>query len=703
MSVFLGIARLIARGSSIVFLALALVHPGAGAAGNTTSAASESARSGHPHVGIGISRIAYWDGSHAYADLARHGQLRTANWDDYAVADANGAPTSDFKFIVSSNNLAGGTYKLAITGKVAVIGPSAGMVRNTQYSPEKNTTTAEWTLASSEAGNVWLDFTGTSRDNRGSAAGVTDIHIWRPGYPTDGSVMFTNEFVRALARFRIIRGMDFVRANSNGQAHWSERTLPSHIGDTGSNGQAWECLIALANATNADVWLNIPARADNDYIEKLAQLVRFGSDGVNPYNAAQANPRYAPLKATLKVYTEYGNEIWNSGAGFNGFDWALTLAKANMGNTGHPIAWDGPERDQYGALKRWVAFRSAGIGLIFKRVFSGNTARVRPILAAQAGDANIYLSSGLLWADAFFGAPRTAPLWDTRYWGAPTVLSVRDIWYGGGGAAYYDSDAGAPTLSNMQAYFQGLPESDFGPDVAIDALWTHAFGLKLVAYEGGPQPGGSALGDVDSTVVAKAYNNNKGIQAPMLRAQSLWEANGGDEFVYYVYSASPPWNFVNDAAPNTVSDTDTVKLRAIDSMLAGNIAEATLGTAVPASFNVKAKSASVLGTYDDLSAFPNGSTMYRLTAAHRGYVLIPVRAAADAAFRLTLEVPRASGNGQLQVYVNGVAAGSIAVPDRQGNGLTRTAPLPVQLPQGLSVIRIVAGSGDVFIANVSLQ
>jgi hypothetical protein len=255
----------------------------------------------------------------------------------------------------------------------------------------------------------------------------------------------------------------------------------------------------------------------------------------------------------------------------------------------------------------------------------------------------------------------------------------------------------------MQAYFQGLPEAAFAPDVAIDALWTHAFGLKLVAYEGGPQPGGSALGGVDSAVVAKAYNNNKGIVAPMLRAQSLWEANGGDEFVYYVYSGSPPWNFVNDAAPNTVSDTDTVKLRAIDTLLAGNISEATLGTAVPASFNVKAKSASVLGTYDDLSAIANGSAMYRLTAAHRGYVLIPVRTAADAALRLTLEVPRASGNGQLQVYVNGVAAGSIAVPDRQGNALARTAPLQVQLPQGLSVIRIVAGSGDVFIANVSLQ
>jgi len=58
-------------------------------------------------------------------------------------------------------------------------------------------------------------------------------------------------------------------------------------------GVPYEYMIDLCNATDRDIWLCLPALANVDYIQKLAQLVK------------------SRLKPTLKVYLEWSNEIWN--------------------------------------------------------------------------------------------------------------------------------------------------------------------------------------------------------------------------------------------------------------------------------------------------------------------------------------------------------------------------------------------------------
>lgn len=87
---------------------------------------------------------------------------------------------------------------------------------------------------------------------------MTGIRLWRSGYATDGSALFTNEFLTAMRKFKLIRSMDFVSANTNPQKSWTEHTRPNFFGRTGDNGQSWELLVALVNETERDVWLNIP-------------------------------------------------------------------------------------------------------------------------------------------------------------------------------------------------------------------------------------------------------------------------------------------------------------------------------------------------------------------------------------------------------------------------------------------------------------
>ena len=98
---------------------------------------------------------------------------------------------------------------------------------------------------------------------------------------------------------------------------------PSATAEGGrETGVAFEQMVALCNETRRNLWINVPHLARDDFITRLAKLIRFGSDGVNPYDAPQASPVFAPLRGDLFVYVEFSNEIWSSGFDFPQGNWA---------------------------------------------------------------------------------------------------------------------------------------------------------------------------------------------------------------------------------------------------------------------------------------------------------------------------------------------------------------------------------------------
>lgn len=697
-------------GAALLGLGLAACGGGEGsdATSATLAAATPSAQaqrairdvgSLQPYLGIGINQLSYYDGSHAMADVVRHSQFRSNSWGDASV-DVNGAPTSDFLMIFSSLRMAAGTYALSFRGQAEV--GAAGIpedgsgdrpyIRNQKYDSATNLTTAELVIPTIIRDNAWLAFSGTRR-SAGAAldTGVTEVHLWRPGYPTDGSVQFTSEFVAAMQKFHVIRGMDFVAANSNPSVKWSDRTTMRHIGMVGATGQPWELLVALANATGRDLWINVPVKANDDYLQKLAQLLRYGSDGVNPYTSAQASPVHPPLAPGLRVYVEYGNELWNSGPGFWGFGWALDLARAVAGDTTHPIAYDGSlASDPYLALRRWIAFRSAAISLTFRRVFgdSAMMTTVRPVLASQVGDANVFFSEALRWADGFYGQVRTTPPINR------TARAISDLWWGGGGAAYYDSDTPPTdtTEATMSAYFAGLPSAQFGRDTATDAIWSRGYGLKSVAYEGGPGPGGTPTGaGVAPPQLAALYNADPRMTERMIAAHRVYEANGGQMLNYYVYSSSPPWDFVNDLTPGVVSSTSSPKLSAIDTLRVGERGPVTLGTAVPGTVWLQDPAASIR-TYGG-GAWSYGGQAIRFNIGTRGKAfaesaLIPIRSDLGGTYSFSINTIDAPSGGQMELLVNGQSVGIWKLVASTSGQPQASVSLKATLPSGLSVVRI---------------
>jgi hypothetical protein len=85
---------------------------------------------------------------------------------------------------------------------------------------------------------------------------------------------------------------------------WADRALPDISYNSTTAKVAWEDLITLANVTNTDIWINIPAHATADYIQQLGLLL-----------VTNLNPN-------LNVYVEPSDEIWNTASAWlDGTSW----------------------------------------------------------------------------------------------------------------------------------------------------------------------------------------------------------------------------------------------------------------------------------------------------------------------------------------------------------------------------------------------
>ncbi|HRQ29379.1 MAG TPA: T9SS type A sorting domain-containing protein [Saprospiraceae bacterium] len=192
---------------------------------------------------------------------------------------------------------------------------------------------------------------------------ISDIKFIYPDYTdTYENQIFTTEFLTFLKDFSVIRFMDFTRTNGSQVASWADITPYSYYSQAQESGVAWEYLVRLANTTQKDIWINIPHRADDDYIIELAGLLK------------------QTLDPGLKIYLEYSNELWNAGFSQNGDCAAFA---ANLGITGTP--WE--------RTWKYTAKRSADVFRIFNEVFTEDDRLIR-IIPSQA--ANSWLTNQLI-------------------------------------------------------------------------------------------------------------------------------------------------------------------------------------------------------------------------------------------------------------------------------------------------------------------
>src|SRR5439155_23627930 len=249
-------------------------------------------------------------------------------------------------------------------------------VQNLLYDPARNRTSDDVvvTAAKDRPITLFLAFKNTE-------GGIKDIKLLRPGYLTDSAV-FSPEFLNALRPFDAIRFMDYLRTNNSLVSKWDERpkvTDPQWV----TKGGPYEYAIDIGNRIDKDIWLNVPALADDDFITQLGNLVR------------------QTLKPTLHCYVEYSNEVWN--AQFKQFRQNYDAAKAQVAAGDSTLNDNGADpNDNYWARKR-IAQRAVQI----KKLMGENDPRIRVVLASQVGYAppGGMLKMQLEYIDKSFGPP----------------------------------------------------------------------------------------------------------------------------------------------------------------------------------------------------------------------------------------------------------------------------------------------------------
>ncbi len=397
--------------------------------------------------------------------------------------DPDGWPRGDGAIIVwegAEPASVAGTYRLSfegraraafqgVAGEFFVDGRSVGNVLpfGVGWDAASNRTVAEVRIQPLDI--LFLYLTETRRSPSDTAAtGVRRIALERPesvgsAVPQPAGSRFDVRALRAFGRYSALRWI----SNFETERTWSDRVRPAYSThrDVGSL-RHWELMVQLSNETGKDLYACIPHRADDDYVRKVARLIRNGSDGGDPYDAPRVDPVHPPLNPNLRVYLERGNEIWN-------FSFSQGPENAEDGRRevvlgteeGRILDFDGmnPTGDSF---YRWHALRSLRMSRIFRSEFGDGAmgTRVRFLLEYQY--------------DNFQGTAETAFDFLDRYFNnADGVAHVaephpvrRDFW-GGGGAVYYSSGNPQGTQSHTPVVDGGFeaPVLADGAPVALPA------------------------------------------------------------------------------------------------------------------------------------------------------------------------------------------------------------------------------------------
>lgn len=248
-------------------------------------------------------------------------------------------------------------------------------------------------------------------------------------------------YVERLAPFAALRMMDWGRTNGSPVSGWAQRTTPDHYTQSRDEGASLEEAARMANLSGQDLWLCVPHRADDDWVENAARLVD------------------AALDPHLAIYLEYSNETWN--VLFSQTTWVQDRGEER-----------GLSADRWRAGQMYAGLRSA-------EVWHGFAAALRPgrrlvkVLASQSVSTSITQAR----LDALLD-----PAWNP----AGTLPDAIAI------APYFTHNfttaevaAGLPVVDELVA--TDMPASIEAARAGVRAhrALADAQGMRLVAYEGG--------------------------------------------------------------------------------------------------------------------------------------------------------------------------------------------------------------------------
>lgn len=481
------------------------------------------------NLGMNLSGISYYNNTPMYSDVMMQTASNGGPWQTSAGAtvpiDATGAPTLA-AVTMFTGAYPTGTYTLTWDGTGSLtflynIGKMGAVTSQTTNGVQHNTMT--WTYTQDAAQFAWLSATPP----------VTNIHLMVPSEDQIPGSLFLAEFEKKLRPFSTLRFMDLLASNGNLVKNWSERTWPSEGSRAKPDGIAYEDMIQLSNELGTDVYVNVPVLATDDYICRLARLLKYGeagdkSDGPCDPSAPGAAGA-VKLNPNLRIYVELGNEIWNGGFDqvhqvycmANGVTDDATnhrchataptsvLAAQALANSALPWATNDPVQRQ----RQLTAVLTKRNRDLFRAVFGADAGRISVTLNVQSA----YPASGdatLAFMKAAYGTANQAV----------DAVAVAPYF----GPADETNDVGSVDAVFADVLTKGLQVAANWIDA--DVAEAKAYGLPLIAYEGGQGFNGT-------TYELAAQSDPRMFQAYQMYFD-LWKQKVGSDSLFTVFAFS---------------------------------------------------------------------------------------------------------------------------------------------------------------------
>ncbi len=461
-----------------------------------------------------------------------------------AELDTDGWPLRDFRLLLMDNRPVAewadaiddpeeyrvdfsGTYRGSFKGEAEIFnigGPWS--LENQVYDAPSNTTTFDLVIGApgDNHGLVIMNFVNTKKTAASEMnTGISDLRIIRSGYEGREDQHFADHLIDLLLdmNFAAIRSQNFTGTTSwdiqyPEEYHWDQRKLPGDpIQSQPFMGKreraAWEHFLDLCNAANADIWINVPISASDDYVTSLAQLLA------------------TRLDESLNIYVENDNEIWNSAPAFFG-TYQYNLAEANdLGIT---------EQEN-------IARRAVELASLFAGVFGQNEInnRVRVVLASHAPMVKWWVTPMLNYINITFGPPKNYIYAISRqtYFSAENAdntsmkLSVDELIND-----CYENIEGQ-TVTDV------VNESSREDWIRVASEWELPGGAN--SYEGGPHtPAGGSLHNLDNQI--KMHRSQRMIRLLRYNIVNSWFDLGGELAMYFTlyssYSRYGCWGLTDD-------------------------------------------------------------------------------------------------------------------------------------------------------------
>ncbi|WP_165071623.1 NPCBM/NEW2 domain-containing protein [Paludisphaera rhizosphaerae] len=440
--------------------------------------------------GAGVNLYTYYEGTNdpLFTDVRRLMTSWTSPSNSPLSLTSTGYPLAT---ATSNANLAyypDGVYQVSYKGTAVVDFSGIGVLAAPMTKGADGVTRGLLNVAFANAPGAERKLTMTV-ETTSTTDPMSDLHIWMPGVATDGSKLYTDQFLQSLKPFDYVRFMDWNWTNNSTVTSWSQRSV---VDSFGAGNISFEAMIELCNESGDSMWVTIPALANDDYVRNLAALI------------------HQKLDPNLKVYIEYSNETWNGS--FTQYNQTLAMANSDY-RVSATNDMDKVAQESALQLKR--------ISDIFHTEYGSSFTSVIPVFSGWTIYPG-YLSQGLDTVARWYGNP-------TQYIKSTAI-------------APYATALGGSTSADVPKLISDLDTAiaNNASSIAATAAVAASYGLPLDMYEGGVHV-------LYATAPAlEAVLTDPLMYDVMRRYMDSWAANGGRSATFYTLD-DPTWGL----KPNT--------------------------------------------------------------------------------------------------------------------------------------------------------